>query len=257
SFSYDPSGAGAWAETAGGAGHGAPADGGVPALRDIGFHVRPGSVVALVGPTGSGKSTIASLLVRLADPQSGEVRLDGRDVRALTRETLARDAALVFQHSFLFDDTVRGNITLGEAFSDQEVREAAALAQAHHFIERLPNGYDTMVGERGATLSGGQRQRVALARALVRRPRLLVLDDATSSVDATVESAILAGLRAAPLPSTIVVVAYRRATIALADEIVYVEDGLVRARGTHAALLSSVPGYADLVTAYDEPAGAR
>ena len=256
SFSYDPSGAGAWAETSSGTAPEPDARGGL-ALRDIAFDVKAGSVVALVGPTGSGKSTIASLLVRLADPQSGEVRLDGQDVRQLTRESLSRDAALVFQHSFLFDDTVRGNITLGEPFSDDDVRAAASLAQAHRFIQRLAHGYDTVVGERGATLSGGQRQRVALARALVRKPRLLVLDDATSSVDPTVEAAILAGLRATALPSTIVVVAYRRATIALADEIVFVEDGLVRARGSHEQLMAALPAYADLVTAYDQPAGAR
>ena len=256
SFSYDTSGAGAWRETAGGAAREDDEDRGL-ALRDVAFDVKAGTVVALVGPTGAGKSTIASLLVRLADPISGEVRLDGRDVRELTREALSRDAALVFQHSFLFDDTVRENITLGEPFTDEEVQAAAGLAQAHRFVQRLPAGYDTVVGERGATLSGGQRQRIALARALVRKPRLLVLDDATSSVDPTVEAAILAGLRAAPLPSTIVVVAYRRATIALADEIVFVEDGLIRARGTHERLLAAVPAYADLVTAYDQPAAAR
>lgn len=222
-------------------------------LRDIAFTVPAGHVVALVGPTGSGKSTIASLLVRLADPLSGEIRIDGRDVRELTRDTLSRDAALVFQHSFLFDDTVRDNITLGEPYSDDEVQAALALAQAAAFVARLPDGLDTVVGERGATLSGGQRQRIALARALVRKPRLLILDDATSSVDPTVEARILRGLRDAPLPSTIVLVAYRRATIALADEIVFIDDGLVRARGTHDELLADLPAYKALITAYDRP----
>ena len=225
-------------------------------LRDIAFTVPAGRVVALVGPTGSGKSTIASLLVRLAEPLSGEIRLDGRDVRELTRHTLSRDAALVFQHSFLFDDSVRDNITLGEPYSDDEVQAALELAQAGVFVARLPAGLDTVVGERGATLSGGQRQRIALARALVRKPRLLVLDDATSSVDPTVEARILRGLRDAPLPSTIVLVAYRRATIALADEIVFIDDGLVRARGSHDELLRGLPAYKSLITAYDRPTGA-
>jgi ATP-binding cassette subfamily B protein len=225
-------------------------------LRDIAFAVPAGRVVALVGPTGSGKSTIASLLVRLADPLSGEVRLDGRNVRDLTRETLSRDAALVFQHSFLFDDTVRDNVTLGEPYSDDEVHAALELAQARAFVARLPNGLDTVVGERGATLSGGQRQRIALARAVVRKPRLLILDDATSSVDSTVEARILRGLRDAALPSTIVLVAYRRATIALADEIVFIDDGLVRARGSHDELMRDLPLYAALITAYDRPEDA-
>lgn len=220
-------------------------------LRDIAFAVPAGQIVALVGPTGSGKSTIASLLVRLADPLAGDIRLDGRDLRTLARETLARDAALVFQHSFLFDDSVRENITLGEPYSDDEVTAALELAQAGRFVARLPAGLDTVVGERGATLSGGQRQRIALARALVRKPRLLVLDDATSSVDPAVEARILRGLRRAALPSTIVLVAYRRATIALADEIVFIDEGLVRARGSHDELMRDLPAYAALVTAYD------
>jgi ATP-binding cassette subfamily B protein len=226
-----------------------------PTLRGVTFRAPPGRTIAVVGPTGAGKSTIASLLVRLADPDGGAVHLDGRDLRSVHSGALARHAAIVFQHSFLFDDTVRENITLGEPFTDDDVRAAARLAQADAFIGALPQGYDTVVGERGASLSGGQRQRVALARALVRRPRLLLLDDATSSVDPAVEAAILRGLRDAALPSTLVVVAYRRATIALADEIVFVTGGRVTARGTHDELFAAVPAYARLVTAYDQTGG--
>ena len=222
-------------------------------LHDVSFSADDGRTIAVVGPTGSGKSTAASLLVRLADPRAGEVRLDGDDLRSLRRGDVAANAAVVFQESFLFDDTVRGNLTLGADVPDAQVMAAARLAQAHDFITALPQGYDTLVGERGTTLSGGQRQRIALARALVRRPRLLVMDDATSSVDPSVEAAILRGLRDADLPSTVVVVAYRQATIALADEVVFVVGGRVVDRGSHAELLARQPAYARLVTAYDDP----
>jgi ABC-type multidrug transport system fused ATPase/permease subunit len=224
-----------------------------PVLRDVTLRAPQGRTIALVGPTGAGKSTIASLLVRLADPDTGKVTLDGVDLRDMARGTLPRSVAIVFQSAFLFDDSVRGNVTLGEEFSDEQVRAACRLAQADGFISALPDGYDTVVGEQGLSLSGGQRQRIALARALIRRPRLLILDDATSSVDPVVEAAILRGLRAADLPSTIVVIAYRQATIALADEIVFVERGRVRAHGSHSRLMASVPAYARLITAYWDP----
>ncbi|MFL6075399.1 MAG: ABC transporter ATP-binding protein, partial [Mycobacteriales bacterium] len=223
-----------------------------PALRDVDFQVRPGRTVAVVGPTGAGKSTLAGLMVRLVDPDSGAVTLDGVDLRELAAGELPAHIALVPQTTFLFDDTVRGNVTLGADVSDERVWQALRLAQADRFVRALPDGLDTKVGERGTTLSGGQRQRLALARALVRRPRLLVLDDATSSVDSRVEAAILRGLREADLASTVVVVAYRQATIALADEIVYLEHGAVVARGSHAELLEAAPGYAELVHAYAE-----
>jgi ABC-type multidrug transport system fused ATPase/permease subunit len=228
-----------------------------PVLREVTFRAGEGHTIAVVGPTGSGKSTIASLLVRLADPDQGTVQLDGRDLRDLARGTVARSAAVVLQHSFLFDDTVRENITLGAPFTDEEVRAAARLAQADGFVEALPQGYDTVVGEQGTSLSGGQRQRLSLARALIRRPRLLILDDATSHVDTAVEAAILRGLREADLPSTIVIVAYRLATITLADEIVFVEHGRVRATGTHAELMATVPAYARLITAYADESARR
>jgi ABC-type multidrug transport system fused ATPase/permease subunit len=195
---------------------------------------------------------VTTLVARLVDPAYGEVRLDGRDVRELRRGALADGVALVPQTTFVFDDTVRGNVALGVDVPDDRVWEALGLAQADRFVRALPEGLDTMVGERGASLSGGQRQRLALARALVRRPRLLVLDDATSAVDPAVEQAILAGLRASAQGTTVLVVAYRRATIALADEVVFLDRGRVVGRGTHAELLSRVPGYTRLVTAYEE-----
>jgi ATP-binding cassette, subfamily B, bacterial len=221
-----------------------------PTLSGVTFDVAPGSTVAVVGPTGSGKSTLAGLLVRLVDPGTGEVLLDGVDLRALREGEVSAQAAFVPQGTFLFDDTVRGNVTLGTDLPDDEVWAALRVAAVDDVVHRLPEGVDTRVGERGATLSGGQRQRIALARAVVRRPRLLVLDDATSAVDPAVEARILDSLRDAERPSTVVVVAYRQATIALADEVVWLEGGRVLARGSHEQLLVEVPGYAALVRAY-------
>lgn len=220
-------------------------------LRGIDVDVTPGRTIAVVGPTGSGKSTMANLLLRLADPHAGVVKLDEHDLKALRQGVIPHTAALVFQETFLFDDTVTGNITLGDDFSDEDVRAAAKLAQADRFITALPQSYDTIVGERGTTLSGGQRQRVALARALVKRPRLLVLDDATSSVDPAVEQDILRGLTDAELPFTVVVIAYRRATIALADEVVFLQRGAIAGRGSHDELAASNEAYLRLISAYD------
>jgi ABC-type multidrug transport system fused ATPase/permease subunit len=227
-------------------------DAAAPTLRGVTFDVRAGTTVAVVGPTGSGKSTLAGLLVRLVDPSDGTVLLDGVDVRRLREGEISGQAAFVAQGTFLFDDTVRGNVTLDEPFSDDEVMAALRVAAADDFVAALPDGLDTRVGERGATLSGGQRQRLALARAVVRRPRLLVLDDATSAVDPSVEARILDALRDSDEPSTVVVIAYRQATISLADEVVWLENGQVLARGTHGQLLDEVPGYAALVRAYSQ-----
>jgi ABC-type multidrug transport system fused ATPase/permease subunit len=232
--------------------------GGSPVLHDVTFEVPPGRTVALVGSTGSGKSTIASLAARLVDPTEGRVEVDGTGLTELSHAALAGSVALVPQIPFVFDDTVRGNVALDRpGVDDARVWHALRLAQADGFIEALPAGLDTEVGERGTALSGGQRQRLTLARALAGGPRLLVLDDATSAVDPRVEAAILGALRAGDADASILVVAYRRATIALADEVVYLEHGRVVARGRHTDLLAQVPGYANLVTAYEQADAER
>ena len=224
-----------------------------PLLRGVDLVVEPGRTVALVGATASGKSTLTSLVSRLVDPDEGRVRLDGHDLRDLRRGELPRAMALVPQTAFLFDDTVRGNVTLGADVPDDDVWGALRTAQADGFVAALPDGLDTRLGERGTSLSGGQRQRLSIARALVRRPRLLVLDDATSAVDPEVEARILASLRddVDGSAASLLVVAYRKATIALADEVAHLEDGRVVARGTHAELLATSPAYAHLVNAYE------
>ncbi len=238
-------------------------------LADLGFVVEPGRTVAVVGATASGKSTLTTLLTRLVDPDEGSVRIDGVDVRDLRRGGLAEFVAVVPQTAFLFDDTVRGNVTLGADLPDDDVWAALRTAQADGFVAALPDGLNTRLGERGTSLSGGQRQRVSLARALVRRPRLLVLDDATSAVDPEVEARILQGLRTHGAGSTLVVVAYRKATIGLADEVVFLAGGRVADRGTHEQLLRRNADYARLVNAYEhehdhvpdpapaDPAGGR
>ncbi|GAA3743479.1 ABC transporter ATP-binding protein [Salinactinospora qingdaonensis] len=226
-------------------------------LHDVNFTVEPGRTVAIVGPTGAGKSTLTTLLMRLMDPDTGTLYFDGVDVRDLARGEIARSAALVPQTTFIFEDTVRDNITLGEDIDDERVWAALRLARADSFVAALPESLDTPLGERGTTLSGGQRQRLALARAVVRRPRLLILDDATSAVDPQVEAQILAGLRGNEEGATVVVVAYRRATIELADDVIYLEQGTVRDRGAHLDLLDRSPGYRELVTAYERAAEQR
>lgn len=227
-------------------------------LHDVSFTVPAGRTVALVGATGSGKSTIASLAVRLVDPDSGTVAVDGTPLPELTEQALAATSAIVPQIPFVFDDTVRGNVALDrDAVDDARVWAALRLAEADGFVAKLPEALDTAVGERGTSLSGGQRQRLTLARALAGRPRLLVLDDATSAVDPRVEAAILASLRGHDAGASILVVAYRRATIALADEVVYLEDGKVVATGTHPHLMATEPGYLALVTAYEQAEAAE
>ncbi len=224
-------------------------------LDDVMFTVEPGRTVAIVGATASGKSTLTALLARLVDPDQGRILIDGVDLRDLDRGQLAGVEALVPQTAFLFDDDVRGNVTLGMDVSDDQVWAALRAAQADGFVAALAHGLDTKLGERGTSLSGGQRQRISLARALVRRPRLLVLDDATSAVDPEVEARILSALREGHLEgetdATLVVVAYRKATIALADEVVHLQDGRIVDRGTHAELLARSSSYARLVNAYE------
>jgi ATP-binding cassette subfamily B protein len=210
---------------------------GRPVLHELDLELVPGRSVALIGHTGAGKTTVASLIPRFYDAQQGRVLVDGTDVRSLTLTSLRREVGVIAQDAFLFSATVRENISFGRVdATDADVERAARLAQAHEFIGALPNGYETVIGERGITLSGGQRQRIAIARAIVIDPRILILDDATASVDATTEARIREGLREAMRNRTTIIIAHRLSTIALADEIVVLDDGRVVARGTHAEL---------------------
>ena len=224
-------------------------------LRNISLDVDPGRVIAVVGATGSGKSALTTLLTRLVDPQQGTITVDGVDIRDLTHDELARVIAVVPQGTFLFDDSVRENVTLGESHTDEQIWDALRAVQAADFVAALPRGLDSELGERGTTLSGGQRQRLSLARALIRRPRLLVMDDATSAVDPEVEQRILKALAAQTADGegpTVLVVAYRKATIALADEVVFLDDGAIAARGSHDELVARSADYSNLVNAYDQ-----
>jgi len=216
-------------------------------LEDVDLDIAPGRTVALIGHTGAGKTTLASLVPRFYDVADGRVEIDGADVRDVKLASLRSQIGVISQDPFLFSTTVRENIAFGvREATDEEVEHAARLAQAHEFIERLPQGYDTVIGERGITLSGGQRQRIAIARALVVDPRILILDDATASVDATTEAKIRLGLREAMEGRTTLIVAHRLSTIALADEIVVLEEGRVVARGTHDALVGENEVYREI-----------
>ncbi|HEX6222625.1 MAG TPA: ABC transporter ATP-binding protein [Acidimicrobiia bacterium] len=210
-----------------------------PVLSDLDLELTAGTTLAVVGPTASGKTTLGLLLARLWDPDSGSIHIEGRDVRQFARSELPKEVAYVSQNAFLFDASVRENITLDGSFTDEEVERALRLARAEDFVAELSEGALTELGERGTTLSGGQRQRLALARALIREPRLLILDDATSAVDPSVEAEILRALKSAELPSTIVVVAYRPSSIRLADEVVFVDQKRILAHGTHDELIES------------------
>jgi ABC-type multidrug transport system fused ATPase/permease subunit len=223
-----------------------------PVLAGVDLALAPGEVVALVGATGSGKSTLCHLLAHIYQPTGGSVRLGGVDLATAEPASLRSEVALVFQEAFVFADTVRENLALGLDAADDDLRWALDAARARRFVERLPLGLDQPLGERGVTLSGGQRQRLALARALLRRPGLLMLDDATSAVDPTIERQILDGLPDS-LHATTLVVAHRVSTIALADRVLFLDGGHIAASGTHQELLG-VPAYASLARAYEQDA---
>jgi ATP-binding cassette, subfamily B, bacterial len=205
----------------------------------VSLDVASGRIVAVVGPTGSGKSTLVEIVAGLVTPGSGAVRIGGGR------------RSIVFQEAFLFSGTIRHNIALGDHFGDDELWHALVLARAADFVADTPHGLDTVVGERGVSLSGGQRQRVALARALVRRPALLLLDDTTSALDPATEAAVLANLRGSLAGTTVLMVASRPSTIALADEVVYLAGGRIVDHGPHADLMARRPGYRALVEAFE------
>jgi len=222
-------------------------NGGSPSLTDVDLAVEAGKTVALVGPSGSGKTSLVGLIARLYDPSEGTVLVDGADVRDVDIESLRSQIAFVADDSFLFTASVAENIAYAHQDASLEQIEAAARrAQADAFIRELPEGYETRVGERGLTLSGGQRQRVAIARALLADPRILILDDATSSVDATTEAAIKAGLREAMAGRTTFIIAHRLSTVSLADEIVVMDSGSIVDRGTHEELLEGCGFYREI-----------
>ena len=218
-----------------------------PVLDEIDLEMEPGQNVALIGHTGSGKTTLTALVPRFYDVTRGRLEIDGVDVKDIKLPSLRRSIAVISQDPFLFSTTVRENIAFGAPdATDEEIEHAARLAQAHEFIAELPQGYDTVIGERGITLSGGQRQRIAIARAIVTNPRILILDDATASVDATTEAKIRLGLREAMEGRTTLIIAHRLSTISLADEIVVLDHGRIAARGTQGELAETSPVYREI-----------
>jgi ABC-type multidrug transport system fused ATPase/permease subunit len=231
------------------AGNGAPPDHIARAvLSDIDLDVPAGRTIALVGATGAGKTSLVALISRLYDASSGRVLLDGADVREVNLRSLRGAVAVVSDDPFLFSATVAENIAYAQpAATPEAIEQAARRAQAHEFVERLPDGYDTRVGERGLTLSGGQRQRLAIARALLADPRVLILDDATSSVDASTERRVKLALDEAMAGRTTFIIAHRLSTIALADEIVVLERGRIVAQGDHEELLEASELYREIV----------
>lgn len=224
-----------------------------PVLDGFDLHIEPGERLAVVGRTGCGKSTVARLLDRFYDVDHGSVRVDGIDVRDVTLRSLRHTVGLVLDEPFLFSASVHENISYGRpGASPQEVEAAAIAAQAHGFISELAEGYDTVVGERGYTLSGGQRQRIAIARTLLSNPKILVLDDATSAIDVTVEEAIHEALRVLMADRTTIIIAHRLSTISLADRVVVLADGQVANSGTHAELLATDPRYGEILAHHSD-----
>jgi ABC-type multidrug transport system fused ATPase/permease subunit len=218
-----------------------------PVLDGIDLDVEPGRSIAVIGHTGSGKTTLTALVPRFYDVTAGRVLVDGTDVRDVKLTSLRRSIAVISQDPFLFSTTVRENIAFGAPdATDEEIERAARLAQAHEFVAALPEGYETVIGERGITLSGGQRQRIAIARAIVTNPRILILDDATASVDATTEARIRTGLREAMEGRTTLIIAHRLSTISLADEIVVLDHGRIVGRGTQGELAETSPVYREI-----------
>ncbi|MBI2175053.1 MAG: ATP-binding cassette domain-containing protein, partial [Candidatus Omnitrophica bacterium] len=215
-----------------------------PVLRDVSLSIPCGETLALVGPSGGGKTTLTNLIARFYDPTAGRVRIDGVDVRHVTLSSLRGQIGLVTQHTYLFNDTVRANIALGRPQAElTEIVEAAKLANAHEFITRLPKGYDTFVGERGDMLSGGERQRLAIARALLKSPRILIFDEATSQLDAQSEHLITEAIERLTKDRTVLIVAHRLSTVRLAHRIVLIQEGRIVEQGSHDELLQKSPLY--------------
>ena len=216
-------------------------------FKDLSFEIEGKKTVAIVGSTGSGKSTLAYLLPRLYDIESGSIEVDGVNINDVKLSELRSEVSLAFEESFLFSNSARDNISLGtDKASDEDVEDAANIARAHEFISQLPESYETKVGERGYGLSGGQRQRIALARAILRKPRILILDDALSAVDASTEEEIRNELKNVMSNMTTLIITNRVPTIELCDEVVFIEDGKVRSQGSHADLIEKVESYKSL-----------
>jgi subfamily B ATP-binding cassette protein MsbA len=218
-----------------------------PVLKDVSFKIEAGTVAALVGPTGAGKSTIISLIPRFYDPESGIVKIDGTDIRRLQQKSVRDQVSFVLQETVLFHASVWRNIAYGKPGANRrEILEAAQLANAHEFIEKMAEGYDTMIGERGVTLSGGQRQRIAIARAVIRNTPILILDEPSSGLDATSEQLVFEALDRLMAGKTSIVIAHRLATIQRANKIYVVNDGTIAESGTHEDLINGGGLYAEL-----------